>query len=389
MLGLLLNSLRSLSDISIDLSNTASMQKNVFGNGTVSLTGNNAINTDIDAVELARRSGGTLQFNNMEIGANGILRPPRYGNAVRGSYHPLIFTCSGTLTVRGKITSTECGISQVPIRGGRDDGGYSTYYSQLYSPVPMTQLNVGSGDREWIKRHYGWSANPYDFYKLYQYGMTHTFMDQNIFLVGAGSGGEKCNRSWVRHKLTYKHYHTENISCSFNYGGGGYRNSYSGHKDHEYYGTAAGGFVALYFENLIINGHTYGESPSIDLSRISANGQGGTYGSQTESNQSGTGGGCIIIAARTIILEGDGTINSNAHPTSTGRLCFMNNIPQLADTQPGLMYTPEQGIHHANNGINTYYWYPGYGPMWRTYTGICHHQLGGAGLALGFKMKGL
>lgn len=397
MLGILLNSLKSLYTVSEDLSNIANFGKNIFGSGTISFTGTNGVNSDITLSELEARTSATpvdrtLELYDLEIGPNGVLRPDLYtsGNyPVRGPYHPLIFKCAGTLTVRGAITAEQ--------RGGRNihfnRDGVTIHRLGSFPAMPLKSLSQGSNFP-----NYGWSADPTDFYRLYHYGMTNTFLDQNFFLVGGGQGGQRHERHW--HHLHWKHHHGNNLQVGISIGGGHGDGRTHGSHSAIWSGNGGGGFVALYFNKLYIDGEEYGVSPWCDVSRISANGcpasfsgnivRQGFFRWTIEGANPAFGGGCMVIAARTIKIDG-GIINSDAvSGVSGGKHCFLNNLPQLASNQGGLRYTDSHGISYQSNGDRLYRWYPGAGSAWKKTSSNASDYVdysGGAGLALGFKVE--
>lgn len=360
MLGILLNALVPAKKVTEDLTTIYNFKQNIFGRGVYS--GTYTITGDVNNQWLESQAG-TLEFENLVVEAGAVLRPVHYDagdwglGAGRGPYSVLTVKCSDTLTVRGVITSAGT--------GGRNERYHDTsrhYYSTC--PIGLNEPQA-----------WGNSADSSNYYKLFTYGMTRTFFDNETFIYGAGGGGghRYVRGKWGRHHND--HFNNYGFTCGGRTGG----------NNNDTYG-AGGGFVALYFEHLIIDGVEYGKG-ICNVAKISANG--GYTG--REANREG--GGSIIIAARTINISGqNASINSDAVTTGSRRLSFLNSYPQLGPHQQGYVlrsdgatiwggtsgtYTYNTGLLDANGNPITA----------QTTDSSTWEGVGGAGLAFGFKLS--
>ena len=391
MIGALLNYVQRGYKASLDISAGNQFTGNIFGYGTRNYTITSG--TFLTNKDLAFKNGNSLEFHDLTVENNAVLSPipntSDIGTATQSSWNVLLLKCSGTLTVNGLITSAHT-------------GSRSCYWdnrqlqSDNKSPIPLTLPRAGFwGD-------FGFSTPADTFFRLQNYGLNNSLFTNKLFLMGGSAGG--CH-SWRRGKTHSRHYdHSRNHGIS--YGGGG---AY----DHNNWGGNGGGFVALYYEHLIIDGKEYGVDAGCDIMRISANGT----NSADMDGQSGLSysGGCMVISAKTIVING-GSINSdggffaseiNNAPvlcenyakrkgTAVYKYSLLNNIAQLnvgaagGNTQTGMYWDTLSGAYTvgANNNA-TYYYDDGTG------NGICNQNLqgantswsGGAGIALGFKVK--
>lgn len=359
MLGLLLNKLKSTENAIDSISANRYFDANTFGSGTQNV--DIAPGTTKTIKELVE-TYGTFEFNNVTVGLNAFLRPyPQFDAhrrfSIRNQFHPLYLKCSGTLTVDGSITSDNAGSAFYYW----DD--YNQYSSLLF-PVPIQQ----------VFGNYGYSASTANYFKIINYAANGSLFDFNLFMIGGGGGG---NHRYKTGSIFSSWHNEHSRNCGLSSGGGHWGN-------HENRGGPGGGFLALYFNRLIIDGKEYGVDPECDVTKISAN---GTF----YSHEPQTAGGAMVIAARTIIIGANGTINSNGQGTP-GRYSFINNLPQLAPyAQTGIRWNPNTQLFENGAPIgNTYYYNTGTnnGIPNKSIEGYNGPECGGAGIVLGFKIKG-
>ena len=405
MIGPILNMLKDANKNVSVLKNQSTAafsesSKSVFGTGTKNVT----VTTTMTTQSLYEQYQ-TLEFKDLTINPGVSLLPqPQYDWNFEGkklfsyptNFHPLVLKCSGTLTVLGALTTKGCGAQCT-------GGSHSNYhiYQSVWSPVSLTCFGGNSPVYNYNKNigttyntipentTYSFSAQSTDFFRLLEYGRNFGFLNgSGVFLVG---GGGSYSYKWKRGTK----YRTREIDTyGFASGGKGYRRIWSG---------CAGGFLALYFRKLIINGKEYGKDPC-DISRISANGYFTEYGDAR-------GGGCMVVAADTINIGPAGTINSDSDGgvanitiynsmgttyalsrTPDGhnsiRPSFMNNIPALYSGQGGVYYN---GISYVGgNGSGQYYFDDGTGygiPNCHLAYDADNMRCGGAGIALGYKVE--
>ena len=391
MIGALLNYVQRGYKASLNIGTGNQFTGNIFGYGTRNFT--ITPNTFMTNETLAFKNGNSLEFHDLTVENNAVLSPitntDDIGNATKSNWNTLFLKCSGTLTVNGLITSAHTG-SRSSYWDNRQ------IHSTNISPIPITIPTTNPwGD-------YGFSTPATTFFRLHGFGLNNSFFTHKLFLLGGSACG--CH-SWRKGRHHNRHYdHSRNYGIS--YGGGG---AY----DHNNWGGNGGGFVALYYEHLIIDGKEYGVDAGCDISRISANGT----NSADMDGQSGrsSSGGCIVIAAKTIIING-GSINSdggffetelnNANVlcenyakrkgTAVYKYALLNNLAQLNTSAAGGaaqtgMYWDSINNTFAigTNGNPTYYYDDGTG------NGVCNQALPGspnsfsvgAGVALGFKVR--
>ena len=414
MIGPLLNLCKKSFGFANTMSTAIPFKRNFFGSGTASVR--LAAGTTMTNAGLYN-SYHTLEFKDLTIDRYATLTIPKdninYWDATVSptQWHPLYLKCSDTLTVNGSLSAVGLGGSTY-IYEDRN------MVSPVWSPVP---IEVG-----W--QGYGCSTRSSTYYRLLEYGRTATFFDFDInqvakeytgtvrnvngnyvqrnylfdvsrysapqmkaplFLVGGGGGG---NHHYCTGSGPFKDWHNEHShNWSLNCGGGTPGNGST------MWGGGGGGFIALYFEHLIIDGREYGVDPYCDISKICANG----YSSVWEW---GRAGGCMIIAARNIIVGGAGTITANGEGSGGVKPCFLNNVPALCTgTGPQNEYQgPQTGVFwNELNGMYEYGTYPD--ALKGTYfyndgtgeNGICNRSVscdnsnwsGGGGVVLGYRVR--
>jgi len=341
---------------------------------------------------------GTLVFNSRNYNATGGFQPA----AITDTY-PLILRCSNKLTITSNGHISADGQGSINLWGsGRID-------EQIICPIPVKDV---------ITQSLGYSASSQMFDRLIPYGSQLGFLDQKTYLCGAAG----YHYHYYKHNR-WSHHHTHGSSYSFNSCGDyGYCPSNYGGRRSRMSGPA-GGFVALYFSHLIIDGKEYGVDPDCDISVIQAN---GVYPAQAWDGTT-KGGGMIIIAAKTIEIStrnsGSNTINKGAI-TANGaitndesftsnvkqwRWSIMNNYPQLCMGQTGWYIAKIQdqykyiwGVLPGDGSIDEaqpfYYFDKGMGEYGEVstlsgYSSSPEHYTsssrwaGGAGIALGFKIR--
>lgn len=396
MIGPVLNLLNSLYKDTEVLSKTSPYSKtsDIFGNGTLDIS----ITKDTTLEDLYNKYK-TLEFHNITIASGVKLKPKAaHGRAQQTlfgtyyydtwksnptDYHPLYLKCSGTLTVNGELTSQGCGGKAKMYEGT------ATFYQDVSSPISLVNVNNGAG---------GQSADPVNFVRLMEYGKNGGFFKfEPLMLVGAGGGGNHHYSKKHIHKT--KHYDNYTYMRGFAAGGdtpGSDTNSTFG---------CAGGFLALYFSDLIIDGIPYGTA-GCDITKISANG----YYDRRYFNENAYGGGCLVISARKIIVGKNGTINSdgdggceytvfakNGRAYTAGRNggsggikpSFLNNIPATTQYQGGsLRWDEADQRYKIASGNGTYYFDDGsgYGVPTSYMSYNTSSQCGGAGVVLGYKI---
>lgn len=365
MIGPLLNYTQRCYNL-VDSINTGYQYKeDLFGTGTTNYTVTSG--TTIYNRDLAARNGNSMEFKNLTIEKDSRLMPyaelgEPYGvTAQAGPWSTLFIKCSDTLTVSGTVTSAQTGSRFYKW----DDRNINTASTAL---IPLDTGFYG----------YGFSALNSNYFRLSNLGANKSLFDFNLSMFGGAGGGchRYVRRKWGRHHHDFSH--NWGISC----GGGG-----TGKASSEV-GGSGGGFVALYFEHLIIDGKEYGVDAGCDITRISANG----ISLVSEGDRSG---GSIVIAARTINLTGAGTINSdggNAYwsPNVTRKRCFLNNFNQLNAGQYGWYWNPNTNDYAYGTPISDTYYYDdgtGNGLCNRKISGSTFKRVGGAGICIGFKVK--
>ena len=391
MIGALLNYIQRGYKASLNISAGNQFAGNIFGYGTRNYTITSG--TFLTNKDLSFKNGNSLEFHDLTVEHGAVLSPICRNGGTKGSealYGPwsvLMLKCSGTLTVNGIITSANTGMR-------------SYFYDDVnvvntrYTPIP---LSIGE---KIYWGNYGFSTPAIDFFRLQNYGLNNSLFTKKLFLVGGGAGGN--------HKYGHHNRHNEHSrNCGFSCGGGTAGNSYA-------WGGNGGGFVAIYYEHLIIDGKEYGVDAGCDISRISANGISWSQMSGMDGGSSRSGG-CIVIAAKTIIIN-NGSINSdggygiqewsnaavitdnyvNRRRTPSYKYALLNNIPQICpanyrkEAQIGLYWDPQANDFVTGASPNMVYYYDD-----GTGNGICNQSIqgsdaegcGGAGVALGFKVR--
>lgn len=371
MLGILLNALIPAKKVTDDLTTIYNLKQNIFG--TAQYADDYVLSRSCTIRDVVRGADGmaatnTYEFNNFTVPEGVILKPAHYTHGRggwSGEFSPLILKCKGTLTVNGGIIS----------------GGTGGMTERFDSNVTYNDNQITTGIALANEQGKGWSCSTNNFFKLATYGANSSFFDGVTALYGAGGGGGhnyKRGRGHSRHK---KLVHNFGFAC------GG--SATSGYDDCV---GSAGGFLALYFRHLIINGKEYGKDPGCDITRISAN---GVQESRPISSGQWLGGGCMIIAADTIVLGPEGTINSNALSASgvgSYRYAILNNPPQMCSDQSGHYMNAAGELVAGTPPNDTYYYSTGYVdengvPEIKSAPGNRTFWSGGAGVALGFKIN--
>ena len=418
MIGPLLNLCKKSFGFANTMSTAIPFKRNFFGSGTASVR--LAAGTNITNQQLYE-TYKTLEFKDLTIDRFASLKPVRLGAghntylSMPNAWHPLYLKCSGTLTVNGSLSAVGVGN-----RATYYDGD-TTFTSPCWSPVP---ISIGWGG-------YGYSTYSDTYYRLLEYGRTATFFDFDVnqvareysgtvrgsdgkytqryqggglggrlqqpvpvaktplFLVGGGGGG---NHHYSTGWGPFKDWHNSHVrGLGLNCGGGTPGNGST------MFGAGGGGFIALYFETLTIDGREYGVDPYCDITKISANG----YSSCALYAMSG---GCMIIAARHIIVGGAGKITADSEGGGGVKPCFLNNVPALCTgTGPQNEYQgPQTGVFwNELNGMYEYGTYPD--ALRGTYfyndgtgeNGICNRSVacdnsnwsGGGGVVLGYRVR--
>ena len=381
MLGLLLNALKNSYKLTEDLSTVVNMNDNFYGNGTIDYT----VSGHVTGQTLAESGPKTLSFRNLTVNSGGSITPIRTLGGEHGVmstpnlYHPLIIRCSGTLRIAGSINGDGYGCVQSPNSNKHRRHLYASSGGQ-YISMPMDGFCRGIGDSD---HYWGLSANPHDFLRWYTFGLGKTFLDGGFFLTGVGGGVKD-----ARHTRHGKWHVGCGNTSGLNTSGGAWMSAHSKQWD----GGACGGFLALYFNKLIYKrnasdevGQEYGQSALFPIERISCNGN--RWG-----NNGNAGGGCIVIAARTIEIIGNGRISCDAtgFDGSRSKLCYMNNLPQLCQHQSDYYVCNTYGdIKWGNPGNDTYYAYRGAGNTYTAFSneGTQSQWYGGAGLCFGYRLN--
>ena len=387
MFGLLFNTLKTTSKCIDTVREIVDFSKNVFGNGTMDYV--LPRNTTTNAQQLLN-SASTLSFHNLTVPEGSTLTDVPYytssgTTASPGNHSPLFIKCSGTLTVNGNILA---------LGGGK--GGFPNTINDIRTPIPIN-----------IQTTTGTSADATTFTRLRNYGANETFFKFNTTNNSANFISYKTINNNSIATITNT---TRNNGQMFFCGGGGapasanavanfgiacgggsitssFRTNLSG--------GGGGGFIALYYKQLIINGKEYGKESGCEIFRISANGSGGATTTTSTTRPAGHGGGCIIISANTLIIGANGGIHADGYGIPEAQdigkeYSFLNNLPQLNPQQPGIFWnSTEKEYGYGINNDRVYYYDDGTG------RGTCNQSIeagtadycGGAGIALGFKVK--
>ena len=389
MIGALLNYVQRGYKASLDINPGNQFSGNIFGYGVQNYTVTTG--TFITNKDLAAKNGNSLEFHDLTIEKNAVLSPERYNNnngvAIQGDWNTLFLKCSGTLTVNGLITSANTGTRSEYF----DD---RQLYSANISPIPITFGNFWG--------NYGFSTPATTLFRFQNYGINNSLFTNKLFLIGGSAGGCHSYRHGGHRKRHYNHSRNWGIT----YGGGKA-------EDHGGWGGNGGGFLALYYEKLIIDGKEYGKDSSCDITRVSANGLG--YSSMSGENGASYSGGCMVKAAKTIIING-GSINSNGGYDSSElnnpitmcenynkrryqqiyKFSLLNNLPQLnigsngGPSQEGYLWDNlNKTYKYGYNNTYAYYYDDGtgHGVCNQAVGGVANSISGGAGIALGFKVK--
>jgi len=238
-------------------------------------------------------ANGLLEYRNVTIPEGvSIQGNTFYGGDVSGS-RPFYLKVNGTLTVNGKLNMDGLG------QQGFSDGvksNHDAYYSENFNDLGYTLPVVGNGGQLSYKN---WK-------NLYDYGLVHSFLSPKTCLVGAGSGMSNKYKKKSSRKYYYRH---SQRSTALNSSGFVWdMNDRTG---------SGGGFLALYYENLDYQGPTWNGYPT----NINCNG-GGTYWGAGHTRDPWWGGGCMIIAAKNIVVGPKGSITCNpcqaSHRSVTG-----------------------------------------------------------------------
>lgn len=295
-------------------------------------------------LSLPYRQKGLLEYHDVTIPEGiSIQGNTFYGGDVGGS-RPFYLRVNGTLTVNGKLNMDGLG------QQGFSDGvksNHDAYYSENFNDLGYTLGAVGNGGQ---LSYNVWKA-------LYDYGKVHSFLLPKTCLVGAGSGMSNKYKKKSSRKYYYRH---SQRSTALNSGGDVWNmNMRTG---------GGGGFLALYYENLIYQGPTWNGYPR----NINCNG-GGCYWSTGHTRDPWWGGGCMIIAAKTIIVGPNGSITCNpcqaSHRSVTGNFYLYDS-----DNNSG-------GISYLNrySARDIDYAFGGYVGM--------NRLSGGGGVCLGYQIE--
>lgn len=340
MLGILLNYIKNANNRVNELSYVPFFVKNIFGEGTSDYTIESGVTKNLQTI--STENGYNLSFRNFTIENNASVIPVNYysGNLKSfGAYSTIYLQCSDTLTVAGHINAD--GFGDTVTNG-------STIQNIIKIPLDIATTT-------------GISASLRSFERAKTYASNRSLISENTWVVGGGGSTNNLP--------------TKTIATGWEGG--------------------AGGFVCLYYKHLYIDGKEYGIE-SCDLTKISANGVTSMVGALTNPFYAGNGGGCIVIAARTINItstgkiSANGTLSPNAGQTIQGRnYSLLNNIPQLGKNQIGTYWNNETKTYvYGGNTDRTYYYDDGTG------NGVCNRSIasgnatgcGGAGIAIGIKL---
>jgi hypothetical protein len=256
----------------------------------------------------------------------------------------------------------------------------------MESPLPVTDVRPFG---------YGFSCTHSLYSRLQQYGAVGGFTNGTFFTPGPGGAYE------IRWGDNIKRLHQYGLSTA----------GQVPLAEQSVFFGAGGGFIALYYNTLIIDGKIYGRDADCDVSKIHANG----FRRPWNTYCGPSGGGCIVICANTINIGSTGCISADAIPTeisgmpydptiSGRRLSYLNNFPQLAYSQEGYIWDPNLGMYVYDTTIteahrtgtagdsfydtNTYYYSTGVDEACtQTATGDIYPDGGGAGVVLGYKLN--
>ena len=328
-------------------------KQTLFGNGTedITFTRSGAF-TDLSN---AYNVKGVLEYRNVTIPEGiSIVGNTFYGGGDSGS-QPFYLKVNGTLTVNGSLNMNGT--------GQYGDGGHAHHHNHDYYYKCYTNLGF---DLPMLDRS-AYQLNKDNWLALYRYGVNGGFFDGKTLLVGAGNGSTYKWKRFTKYRRRHS-YRCTNLNSS---GTLGRSKASSG---------GGGGFIALYYENLKNDGpvwtdtqtdaDTYGQTFYTNI-----NCNGGIGGAEGAGDKSG--GGCMIIAARNIVIGKNGSITSN--------VCHQ----ERRSTGPNPIF----GDSDYNAGLIGYMNRPGNSPYLLSYNfgkfsqeGIDMDLVGGPGVCFGYQV---
>ena len=350
MLGIILNSFTKINKHLDEVLSRVYPAQRHFG-----------LNTTLDTTipentTVSMDSGLTsTSFNNLTISenANIVATVKHSGDThsviVPDNYSPLVLRCYDTLTVNGSINA--------------DGKGLHDMYASATLPF-ITQMY----EKRVTSPGYSATEEIYRYLQQYAYGMPFFLSDRYVSPKAIKEDFYVFNEStqqneYVRSRYIYGADPEPDTNTPYFYGTGGsnglngYKVGYhisAGGQYNSHAGGGSGGVVILYYEHLYAvdaygNRMEYGIHENFPVNRICANGLGGDCGSTATY-----GGGCLILAARNIVLGPNGRISSNGTladgVTQTGtNFSFLNNLPQLGRNQSGNYW--DNATQTYKNGI--------------------------------------
>ena len=328
------------------------IDKDSYGTNQVVLT---SIARSIAGVD----STPNIEFENLTIGEDTNV----LGN---DTYVPMYLKVNGTLTVNGHLHMDRQG-------GWVSKSGTIVSKSGVRCIQSNTALNYSLLDTVGLNDSISCPNSLYNYLNLY--GTSHTFFDGNIALTGAGGVGyvweERVETHTEKILTGYTGIHgnhsvykevavTTPIAEPVGYeslssldGGGNFlllpRPTKQGDK---IFGGAGGGFLALYYENYLNNtDNWFIDNVGTYPLNIHTNG-----GISTDTTQDYfRGGGCMIIAARNIVIGKNGSITCDGGD-GNGMMSLLSRAPYQ-----------EQFLYNGGNPIK-----------------FENQFTGGAGFALGY-----
>ena len=264
-------------------------KSDIFGYGTEDIT----FTKSGSFLELSNgyKFNQVLEYRNVTINEGVYIQGNTfYGNKYDGSI-PFYLKVNGTLTVNGSLNMNGTGQEgdgqshksnyDAQYTGDYTGLGYELPY--LHQSTPQLALST--------------------WFDLYNYGKAKTFFDGKTCLIGAGCG----QRTKYKKKSSRKNYYRHSFRTTRLNSGGSLTGRSSRHSG------GGGGFIALYYENMTNQGPTWTDNTDAPTkgqtfyTNINCNGGRGG-GGHTPSRW---GGGCMIIAARNIVIGPKGSITSN------------------------------------------------------------------------------
>ena len=241
-----------------------------------------------------------LEYRNVTINEGVYIQGNTfYGNKYDGSI-PFYLKVNGTLTVNGSLNMNGTGQEgDGQSHKSNYDAQYTGDYTGLDYELPyLHQSTPQLALSTW--------------FDLYNYGKAKTFFDGKTCLIGAGCG----QRTKYKKKSSRKNYYRHSFRTTrLNSGGSmtGRSSRYSG---------GGGGFIALYYENMInYSTKRFNDNIGSHPLNIHANG-----GSSTSNLFNIRGGGCMIIAARNIVIGENGSITCDGGD-GNGLMSLLSRAP--------------------------------------------------------------